>query len=161
MKIINTDAIDEAQINMLINVRIKAVNQKDIDSVMYNYASDVASFDAVEPLQYSGSDTIRKRLEAWFASFLGFPCYEMSDLKITAANDLAFYFSLNHIVANKTNGGKLDMWWRETVCYRRINGMWLITYVHSSVPFNMHSGKASLYLKPTVIMRVNPYGYSS
>ena len=100
MKITNTDAIDEAQINMLINVRIKAINQKDIDSVMYNYASD----------------------------------YEMSDLKITAANNLAFCFSLNHIVANKTNGGKLDMWWRETVCYRRLNGMWLITHVHSSVP---------------------------
>ena len=161
MEIINIGTLNEAQIHLLTDARIKAINQKDIDSVLYNYALDVVSFDVVDTLQYSGSDSIRKRLEAWFSSFEGFPCYEMSDLKITATNELAFCHSLNHIRATKTNGGKLDMWWRETVCYHRINGMWLITHVHSSVPFNMHSGKASLYLKPTVIMRVNPYGYPS
>jgi len=40
------------------------------------------------------------------------------------------------------------MWWRETACYRKVEGEWLITHQHSSVPFDVESGKASLDLKP-------------
>jgi hypothetical protein len=40
------------------------------------------------------------------------------------------------------------MWWRATVCYRKIDGKWMITHEHASVPFNVESGKASLDLTP-------------
>jgi len=36
------------------------------------------------------------------------------------------------------------MWWRATVCYRKMDGEWKITHEHNSVSFDVKSGKASL-----------------
>jgi ketosteroid isomerase-like protein len=40
------------------------------------------------------------------------------------------------------------MWWRTTVCFRKLDGKWMVTHEHNSVPFDVESGKASLDLKP-------------
>ena len=40
------------------------------------------------------------------------------------------------------------MWWRATQGFRRIDGRWQIVHEHSSVPFDMKSGKVSFDLKP-------------
>ena len=40
------------------------------------------------------------------------------------------------------------MWWRATVCYRKLDGRWLVTHEHASVPFDAQSGQASLGLEP-------------
>jgi uncharacterized protein (TIGR02246 family) len=141
-------AIDEVQIRGLIEDKIKAIRAKDIAGATSNYAPDVLSFDVVSPLQYHGLDAIRKRLAEWFSTFQGSIGFEMRDLNITAGADVAFCHSLNHVSATKTDGGKLEMWWRATACYRKLDGMWLITHEHASVPFDAKSGLASLDLKP-------------
>lgn len=141
-------ALDEAQIRRLIEDKIQAVRAKDIDGATSNYAPDVLSFDVVNGLQYVGSDAIRKRLEEWFSSFQGPIGFEIRDLSITSGDKVAFSHSLNHVSATTIGGVKLDMWWRETACYRRLDGKWVITHQHSSVPFDVKSGKASLDLKP-------------
>jgi uncharacterized protein (TIGR02246 family) len=144
----NSKTKNEAQIRELIENRIKAVRAKDINEVMSNYASDVLSFDVVNPLGYAGSDAVRKRLEEWFSSFQGAISHEIRNLSINAGDDVAFNHGLNRVSATKTDGGKLDMWWRGTVCYRKIDGKWMITHEHASVPFDVETGKASLDLKP-------------
>ncbi len=141
-------ATDEAQIRALIDDRVNTVRAKDVDGAMANVAADIVSFDVVNPLRYIGSDSSRKRAEEWFASFQGPIGFEISDLSISASSDVAFCHGLNHVNATKADGGKLDMWWRATVCYRKINGKWMITHEHNSVPFDMENGKASLDLKP-------------
>ena len=40
------------------------------------------------------------------------------------------------------------MWVRSTVCYRKIDGRWVVTHEHTSVPFDAESGKVSFDLKP-------------
>jgi ketosteroid isomerase-like protein len=40
------------------------------------------------------------------------------------------------------------MWWRTTVCFRKIDEKWMVTHEHNSVPFDVGSGKASLDFKP-------------
>lgn len=141
-------AIDEAQIHGLIEDKIKAVRAKDVDAATSDYALDVLSFDVINPLRYIGSDAIKKRLGDWFSSFQGSIGFEISDLSITVGGDVAFSHSLNHVSATKADGVKLDMWWRETACYRKLEGRWTITHQHTSVPFDVESGKASLDLKP-------------
>ena len=141
-------AVDEVQIRGLIENKIKAVRAKDIDGATSDYAADVLSFDVINPLRYIGADAIRKRLEDWFSSFQGSVGLEIRDLSITVGEAVAFSHCLNHVSATTTSGGKLDMWWRETACYRKIDGKWIITHQHSSVPFDAESGKASLDLKP-------------
>jgi uncharacterized protein (TIGR02246 family) len=141
-------ALDDVQIRGLIDDKSNAVRNKDIDGAMSNYAPDVLSFDVVDPLQYAGSQAIRKRLEEWFSSFEGSIGLEIRDLNITMSETVAFSHCLNHVSATTTTGEELDMWWRETACYRKLEGKWWITHQHSSVPFDVKSGKASLDLKP-------------
>ena len=141
-------AIDEVLIRGLIEDKIKAVRAKDIDGATSNYAPDVLSFDVVNPLQNIGLDAIRKRLKEWLSSFQGSIDFDIRDLSITAGDGVAFCHSLNHVSATKMDGGELDMWWRETACYRKIDDRWIITHQHSSVPFDMKTGKAALDLKP-------------
>jgi uncharacterized protein (TIGR02246 family) len=141
-------ALEEAQIRNLIDDWLKAVRNKDVNASMSSLAPDILSFDVVNPLQHIGSDASRKRAEAWFSSFQGPIGCEIRDLSITAGDDVAFSHGLSHVSATKTDGGQLDMWWRTTVCFRKIDGKWTITHEHNSVPFDVESGKASLDLKP-------------
>jgi ketosteroid isomerase-like protein len=101
----------------------------------------------VNPLRSAGLQGTRKRLAEWFASFQGAIGYELRDLSITAGEDVAFCRSRNRVDATTTDSKKLDMWWRATVCCRRIDGAWKITHAHASVPFDVASGKASLDLE--------------
>jgi uncharacterized protein (TIGR02246 family) len=137
-----------AEIRALIDDRVKAVRTRDVNASMSNLASGILSFDVVNPLQHLGSDAIRKRAEQWFASFQGPIGYEIHDLRITAGDDVAFSHGLSHVSATRGDGGKLDMWWRTTTCFRKIDGKWMITHEHNSVPFDVETGKASLGLKP-------------
>jgi uncharacterized protein (TIGR02246 family) len=148
MTIATGKALEEAQIRNVIDDRLKAVRNKDVNASMSSLAPDILSFDVVNPLQHIGSDASRKRAEAWFSSFQGPIGCEIRDLSITVGDDVAFSHGLSHVSATRTDGGQLDMWWRTTVCFRKIDGTWTITHEHNSVPFDVESGKASLDLKP-------------
>jgi uncharacterized protein (TIGR02246 family) len=148
MTIATGKALEEAQIRNVIDDRLKAVRNKDVNASMSSLAPDILSFDVVNPLQHIGSDASRKRAEAWFSSFQGPIGCEIRDLSITVCDDVAFSHGLSHVSATRTDGGQLDMWWRTTVCFRKIDGTWTITHEHNSVPFDVESGKASLDLKP-------------
>jgi uncharacterized protein (TIGR02246 family) len=139
---------DVAAIRALIDDQAKAVRARDVDGSVANYAPDVLLFDVVNPLQRMGSEAARKRLTEWFSSFQGPIGYELRDLSITTGDDVAFAHSLNRVSATTTDGRKLAMWWRATVCYRKLDGEWMVTHEHASVPFDVESGQASLDLKP-------------
>lgn len=146
--IANSKTPDEAQIRALIDDRAKAVRDKNVDEVISSIAADIVSFDVVNPFQQTGSDASRRRAEDWFSSFEGRIGYEIRDLSITAGHNVAFSYCLSHVSATRTDGGQLDMWWRTTVCFRKIDEKWMVTHEHHSVPFNVESGKASLDFKP-------------
>jgi uncharacterized protein (TIGR02246 family) len=135
-------------IRQLVDASAAAVRTKDVDALMSNFAPDVLSFDVVGPLQYTGTDAARKRTEEWFASFEGPIGYQVRDLTITTSDDVAFCHSLNQVSAMRKDGQKLEMWWRATLCFRRIDGKWLVTHQHNSVPFDATSGRAAIDLDP-------------
>jgi uncharacterized protein (TIGR02246 family) len=139
---------EEARIRAVIEDWSEAVRARDVNRSMSHYALDVLMFDVVDPLQYVGSDAMRKRAEEWFSSFQGAIGYELRDLNIAAGDGVAFTHSLNHVSGTKMDGTRLDMWWRATVCFRKMEGEWMATHAHNSVPFNVTNGKPSLELKP-------------
>ena len=141
-------AIEEGQIRNLMNDWVKAIRAKDCDTLMSNYAPGVLLFDLITPLQYVGSEAGRQRMEEWFGSFRGPIEFETRNLSITAGDDVAFCHSLNRVSGTMTDGENVDMWWRATVCFRKIGGRWMIAHEHSSVPFDTETGRASLDLKP-------------
>jgi len=138
----------EAQIRGIVEAWAKAVRAQDINAMLSNYAPDIVSFDAVTKLQITGLDAVSRRTEEWVTAFQAPIGFEMRDLSITAGDEVAFSHSLNRVNGAMTNGEKVDMWWRATVCFRKIGGQWLVTHEHASVPFDMESGKALLDVKP-------------
>jgi uncharacterized protein (TIGR02246 family) len=144
----NGKAIGERQIRALMENLATSIRAKEVDALMAHYAPDVLAFDLLPPLQYQGADAIRKRVSEWFSSFQGSIGFEMRNLRITVGDDVAFCHSLNGASGTSKGGAKVDMWWRATNCFRKIDGTWLVTHGHSSEPFDMKSGKALLDLRP-------------
>ena len=93
-------ASDEAQIRMLIEARVKAVRNKDINGALESITPDMLSFDVVNPLHSRGSDAERKHAQEWFSSFQGSIGYEIRDLFIATGDDVAFSHCLDR---NKDN----------------------------------------------------------
>jgi uncharacterized protein (TIGR02246 family) len=139
---------DNGVIRELIDAWAVAVRAKDVDALISYYASDVVAYDVVNPLEFKGTDMLRQRLTEWFSSFEGHIGFEISGLEVAAGSDVAFCHGINRVIGIKTDGVKLDMCWRATLCCRKIDGRWTITHSHSSVPFDMETGMVSLDLKP-------------
>lgn len=144
----NSGTSAEVQIRALIDQRIEAVRGKNVDRALASIAPDVLLFDVVNRLQAHGSDASRQRTEAWFSSFQGPIGFEIRDLTVSTGGDVAFSYSLNRYSGTQTGGVEIDMWVRATTCYRKIDGRWMITHEHQSVPFDGESGQASLDLQP-------------
>jgi PhnB protein len=146
----NSKPGDEARIRTLIDSRVKAVRAKDVDGVMSRNAAHIVTFDLPPPLQSTGSNALyRNGLEDWFASFRGPVGYEIRDLRITTGDEVAFCHSLNRISGTRTDGEETDVWTRATVCLCKIEGKWMVTHEHVSVPFYMDgSDRAALDLEP-------------
>lgn len=142
------NASTEREIRQLIDNGAEAIRAKHVDGSLSNYAPDVLSFDVVNPLQASGLDALRKRLEEWLASFQGPIDYELRDVTLTAGDDVAFSHSLNRVNATRLDGTSIDTWWRPTVGYRKTGGTWTIAHVHNSVPMDIETGRASVDLQP-------------
>ena len=145
-----TNTNEEGAIRAVIETWASAMRAKDADAVVSQYAADNVKFILAPPLQYTKDHPFDKNgLEKWFSTFQGPIDYENRDLHITAGNDVAFCHSLNRMMATTTKGEKVDLWFRDTLGFRKIDGQWKITHEHSSVPFYMDgSFKAAVDLKP-------------
>jgi len=117
----------EIEIRQLIDRFQRAIRAKDLNEVLSVYASDIVSFDLVPPMQHVGIAAYRRPWEETFASFEGRIGYEVSNLTITAAGDVAFSHSLNQMSGTMNSGQSTSMWVRWTACFRKLDGRWRIT----------------------------------
>jgi PhnB protein len=142
-----SESANEDQIRAAIDARADAIRKKNVQGVLNQFAEESVRFFLATPLQ--ATVPLKDDLEDWFATWQGPIGYEIRDLKITASDDVAFSHSLSRYSGTKTDGEKPDVWFRDTLCFRKINGQWLITHAHESVPFYMDgSYKAAVDLKP-------------
>ncbi len=139
---------NKEQIQHIVRQQEQAIRNKDIETSMTPYSSNTLSFDLVNSLQKVGIDACRERLQIWLAQFPGPISYEIENLAITAGEDIAYSHSINHINGSLSSGDVINMRWRATVCYQKIDGQWLIIHEHGSIPFDPESGKALMDLKP-------------
>jgi len=93
-------------------------------------------------------DSVRGRADEWFSSFQGPIGYQVRDLSITAGEDVAFSHHVYRVTGTLREGTSVEMWVRATVGYRKVDGAWMVTHAHNSVPFDVESGRASLNLEP-------------
>jgi PhnB protein len=136
-----------AEVAALVDDWARAIRAKDVDGVLAHYAPDSVTFDLAPPLISAGADA--NGLQAWFATWRGSLGYEISDLRVTAGQDVAFCHGLARLSGTKRDGAEEDVWFRLSLGLRRSGGAWLIAHQHESVPFYMDgSYRAAVDLKP-------------
>ncbi|MQA86610.1 MAG: DUF4440 domain-containing protein [Streptosporangiales bacterium] len=143
-----TSGSEEAQIRALIEKRIPALAAKDVAVLTSDYARNLVLFDAVGPLRHIGSDAQAQRAAEWLSLYPeGIDC-QIRDIEVTAGEDVAFCHYLYRVGGTMTDGTRVGMWLRATVCLSKIDGAWVITHEHASVPFDGKTGAASVDLQP-------------
>ena len=139
---------NETAIRAIIEARAAAVRAGDVNAMMADVADDIVTFDVVDPLKDLGADSARKRAAQWMASYNGSIGWDSRDTQITTDGNVAFSHELSHVTGKLKTGAEVNMWFRTTLGFQRINGRWLVVHNHSSDPFDPESGKASLGLHP-------------
>jgi ketosteroid isomerase-like protein len=142
---------DEEQIRRMMGDRQAAMRSSDAEALISRYAEGAVKFDLAPPLQHTGAAVHDvEGLRRWFAGFDAELDYEIRDLAVTVGGDVGFCHSLNRLCA--TPGGAeqpFELWFRSTVCFRKIGGSWQIAHEHNSTPFYMDGSlRAALDLKP-------------
>jgi len=144
------DNPDVAQIGALLNTFTTALRNKDAKSAVSVYADDAVDFDLAPPLII---DSKRVRdpayIQTWFDTWASPIESTPHGVTIRVGGDIAFAYGLQHMTGTKTDGEKVDLWFRATACLERRNGTWKVVHMHNSVPFTMDgSERALLDLKP-------------
>ncbi len=140
---------DETELHVLIDNRVRAVRAKDLEGVLSSYAEDVVTFDLLSPLQNRGKPAVRKRLQEWFGSFETAIDYDLAQITLVVAGDIAFDHHFTHVHGTNKQGQIVEMWFRETLGYRKVEAhRWLCIHQHSSAPLDMKTMKGDLSLKP-------------
>jgi PhnB protein len=140
----------EAEIRTVIEAQVQAIRDKNAKAVVSLYAPDSVIFDLAPPLRNpSSGPALEASLNAWFATWQGPIGYEARDFSITANEALAFCHGFVRIKGTKVDGERNDLWIRQTLCLKNVDGAWKIVHDHTSVPFYMDgSYKAAIDLKP-------------
>ena len=132
MSIETSKITDEAQIRQLLDDWVKATREGDKDAILSNHASDLLIFDVLAPLQYKGAEAYRKSLDEWWPTDDGEALFKMHELNITADDTVAFAHCLIEC-GKKPNPD----WVRATFCLQKINGKWMVTHQHGSMPISL------------------------
>lgn len=137
----------ESEIHAVISSWAGSIRKKDGSTLASHFASDAVRFDLAAPLE--STMEIEKIAREWFATFQGDIGYEIRGLSLSVDGDLAMAHSFNRITGTKVGGEKADVWFRQTLGLKKIDGHWLIAHMHESVPFSMDGRyKAEVNLQP-------------
>jgi len=89
----------------------------------------------------TGADGYRKEWEGYLTAFPGPWDMTMSDLDIAVGGDVACGHNIQHASFADKDGRKTELTVRVTDGYRKINGHWLISHEHFSIPTDLATMK--------------------
>ena len=142
-----TTSTHEAPIRAVIDDWASALRAKDARRVVSHGTADYTQFSLAPPLIATDAD--EKGLAAWFANWQGPLGFELRELNFAADDDVAFWYGLVRLTGTSAGGEKVELWFRQTLCFRKVGGAWKIAHAHESVPFHMDgSFRAAIDLKP-------------
>ncbi|GAA3453056.1 YybH family protein [Dactylosporangium matsuzakiense] len=138
------------EIRDVIERKAALLEQGDAKAILAHYAPTFVEFTLAPPLRQPGDARDPGPLEAWIATFEAPPRRTVTHLEITTDGDVAFATSLDCLSAVPRGAAeRFTLWFRVTLGLRRIDGRWLVTHEHESVPFEMDGSlRASVGLLP-------------
>jgi ketosteroid isomerase-like protein len=120
---------DATYIRFLIENWARAISSGDRKGIVAHHSPSLLMFD-FPPHIVRGLDEYNKTWDFFYDSPKGPISFVPSELEVTAGTDVAFASCLIH--CDGTSGGPLDL--RLTVGLRKLDGEWIITHEHHSVP---------------------------
>ncbi|BCJ47262.1 hypothetical protein GCM10010168_71490 [Actinoplanes ianthinogenes] len=138
------------EIQEVIERKAALLETGDAKAIMAYYAPGFVEYNLAPPLRQPVEGQGAAGLEAWMAGFEKPPRREVTQLEITTDGDVAFATSIDRMSGVPRGSTEaFSLWFRVTVGLRRIDGRWLVTHEHESVPFEMDgSFRASTGLTP-------------
>jgi ketosteroid isomerase-like protein len=127
-------AKDEAEIRDMIERWAKAVRSGKLEEIVANHSGDILMFDLPEPPQSKGIDAYKKSWDQFFHWFKDSGVFDLSDLKVTAGDEVAFATSMIPCRGTEDDGSDVELGVRLTVGLQKLNGRWIITHEHHSEP---------------------------
>jgi ketosteroid isomerase-like protein len=141
---------DKAEIGALEDRFAAAFNAKDLGAIMKVYmpGPGLFVFDVTPPRQHVGWEDYRKDWQAALAGMKGPVKFDISDMSIIVAGDVAYGHSIQHMTGTNTKDKPVDVTVRVSDVYRKLKGKWLIVEEHVSVPVDLDTAKADLTSAP-------------
>jgi ketosteroid isomerase-like protein len=125
---------NEIEVRQRMESLANAIRTKNLEQVLWHYAPDVVVYDLLPPLDVRGIAAYRRSFEKWFASMAGRISYDILDLRVSACDTHAMAHCLSHVTGARTGGGRHDYWVRITSGWRKLDGQWVVTHEHVSMP---------------------------
>ncbi len=119
---------DEAHVRSLVEGWAAAVRNADMDGLLASHAYDIVIYDVIVEAQ--GIEAYRKLWDEFF-SYQGQGAFDLRDLTIAVGEDVAFCHSLV-TCGPKEPAGQFKV--RLSLGLRKIDGEWVVTHEHHSVP---------------------------
>ncbi|MEV4346572.1 nuclear transport factor 2 family protein [Actinoplanes sp. NPDC049596] len=138
------------EIREVIERRAALLQAGDVKAMLAYSAPEVVEFSLAPPLGRRVDTTDPAPVEQWLATFEAPPRREVTQLEITTDGDVAFATSIDSMTATPRGATEpFTLWYRVTLGLRRLNGRWLVTHEHESVPFHMDAEmRAAIDLEP-------------
>ncbi len=137
----------QAAVRELLAHRDDAVRARDAEAFVATYSAPAICFTMAPPLSRIG--TRAADIDEWFDGWEGSVERKARDLRIVAEENTAFSHSLVRLAGTHTGGEPEELWFRESLGFRLIEGSWYIVHEHTSVPIAMDgSSRAGLALAP-------------
>jgi ketosteroid isomerase-like protein len=125
----NQVASDAAAIRRLIENWARAISSGDRKAILAHHSPSLLMFD-FPPHIVRNLEEYDKTWDFFYDSPKGSISFVPSELQVTAGTDVAFASCLIH--CDGTSAGPLDL--RLTVGLRKLDGDWIVTHEHHSVP---------------------------
>lgn len=141
---------DEQAVREVIDSQLAALSSKEVKGTISVYGKGGVMYTLAPPLRSQNDDeaSASAAVQQWFDTWDGPVQYETRDLDIRVSGDLALATCLRRMIGDQ-KGKHVDMWFRKTLGFTRVEGEWKIIHDHESVPFYMDgSMKAAVDLKP-------------
>jgi|SRR5215813_3749913 len=134
MSATNIERTDKTKIRNLIEKWAAAVRSKDYEGILAHHSGDIVMFDVPPPIQSKGIDEYKKTWDVFFDWYQDTPSFEIREMTTTAGADVAFVTALMRCAGTEQSGAKSELDFRLTVGLRKIDGKWIITHEHHSLP---------------------------
>jgi ketosteroid isomerase-like protein len=126
--------IDESVICDQVEHWAKAVRTRNLDGILANHSPEMLMFDVPPPVQSKGIEAYKKTWDLFFSWSQDSGVYDITEMNITAGNDVAFVTALMRCAGTEANGNKTELEFRLTIGLRKIVGQWTVMHEHHSIP---------------------------